>query len=453
MKKIILVFIVLWISFLSACTTSGNITDLYKKNTVESTFANTSDEGVTHIMPVASVLYMTFEEALVEFATDIVIVQYIDSRPFGQNLTEFEFIVLDRILGDAEDRIFVYANTNIPTKIFDHSHLGHSHRGFYTSGDLEFITNTRYLLPLESIALPHANTHEDGFVFVRNIVINLSNPSQSVMYNEPLSQHSYTFYFDGYVSETELVSFMRIMTQSNSRERNFIRTDDIDVILKESPYILVVEINEPLRLVNEQVSTDWMSTDIYYITIIEVLKGEVNIDYEAMIFFANTVQTGQKHIISAQPMEIGNNWLMFSSRNSLHNMNQREEIIKIIEEQQHQIPQFTLAFNMNTWGWDAKIPTYINPILVQEGAVILHANNFPSQEPSRLGYMFMGWSKSSLQGSWWSPPVIGINDHMPSHDLTLYAVWERSFGIWEPLEATDEPYEINEPDAEYRGYE
>ena len=114
---------------------------------------------------------------------------------------------------------------------------------------------------------------------------------------------------------------------------------------------------------------------------------------------------------------------------------------------------FTIKFNMNTWGWDATIPAYINPILVQEGTAILHASNLPSQEPSRLGYMFMGWSKSGLQGSWWSPPVIGTNDRMPSHDLTLYAVWEQRFGIWEPFKDTAEPYEVNETNVEYKGYE
>jgi len=446
MKKSILALIVLSISFLAACATSGNFTGLYEENAAESVFVNTLGEGVAPVMTIASALYMTFEEALVEFATDIVIVQYVDSRPFGQNLTEFEFIVLDRILGNAADRIFVYANTNIPIRILDHSHHVHSHHGFYTSGNLEFTTNTSYLLPLEAIGLPHANTHEDGFVFVKNIVIDLSDPSQSIMYNELLSQHSTAFDFDGYVSEMELVSFMRILTQNNSRERDFIRVNEIEVILKESPYILVVEINEPLRLVNEQVSTDWMSTDIYYITILEVLKGEVAVDYEAMIFFANTVQTGQKHIISAQPMEIGNNWLMFSSRNGLHSMNQRNEIIQIIENLYNPtLPSqyFTLTFDLGDW--DDIYPSHINPILVREGVEILPLLSDLWNQLSREGYELSGWIKVNNQNQ---EHHLGSGDTMPSNNLTLFAQWSPIANIWEPLDIQLDPFEVYQESTE-----
>ena len=254
--------------------------------------------------------YLTFEEALLEFATDVVIAQYVGHRPFGTNLTEFEFAVSERVLGEAAERIYVYADT----------------------GDLTFNFETNYMIPLMEVGQPHANTHDDAYTFIRNIVIDLDDASRSVMYGEPLSRHSEGLDFSRrQLSRTEIVSFVGELTRNNSPGRGFIRSEAIEDIVKESPYIVIVEVNEPLRLSHEQSTTDWMTTDLYYVTATRVLKGNFSVNYEfVVIFLADTVKSGERHIIAIEPIEEGSSWYRFTSRNSLFKIGQLDEIVSIL---------------------------------------------------------------------------------------------------------------------------
>jgi len=334
MKKSLYVFIVLLLLTIPVVVT-GCMSEDYDGKLFE---AEARSESIQLIS--ASFEYMTFEEALA-FATDVVIAQYVGSRPFGESLMEFEFIVSERILGNAADRIFVYTESNIRANVF-----GSPQPVTYMPGELTFTVGTYYILPLGAIGSPYAKTHDDGFVFIRNIVINLDNPSESGMYSESLARHSTNLDFDRQLARSEITSFVADLTRSNSPGEDFIRSSEIEDIIDGSPYVLVIEINEPRRLVSQQATTDWMETDLFYITVIRSLKGELTIEFNVMTFFANTVQTGEQHIVAAKPIEEGHNWLDFTSRNSLFRMDQLNEIMRILglyyegEQEQSDVVEF-----------------------------------------------------------------------------------------------------------------
>ena len=283
----------------------------------------------------ASFMYMTFEEAITEFATDVVVAQYVGSRPFGVNLTEFEFIVVDRILGYAGDRIFVYSNNNVSADVF-----GASESVVYMPGNLAFSYGTTYMLPLIRISRAHTNIQAEGFTFIRNIVINLDNPAMSIMYSEELSNHSAALDFSamGHARmdvASFLVSYVDKLTRYNTPSRGFINSNEIEDILYESPYVLLIEIGSPLRLSHEQASTDLMATDLFYINIIYELKGNPVITYDTvMIFVANTVSPGEQHIVAVEPITEGSSWFQLTSRNSLFSFDQLLTIEPILTAQQ-----------------------------------------------------------------------------------------------------------------------
>ena len=139
----------------------------------------------------------TFEQIISRHVTDVVIVRYVGSRSFERELTEFEFIVLDRVLGNATDRIFVYADEYINTAMHGQA-----------IGDFGFTCDTDYLLPLTASISPYR--------FLGNIIIDLNNPSNSVMYGEPLSQNSTGLDFSDETSREQIISHIEYLTKNIS---------------------------------------------------------------------------------------------------------------------------------------------------------------------------------------------------------------------------------------------
>ena len=291
-------------------------------------FYNEADSNSTHPMrapPMIEASWLPFEHTLSEFTTDVVIVQYVESRPFGQFMTEFEFVVLERILGNAADRIFVYA------EFADYS------RPVATSAQvgglgITFNNEAAYLLPLIMITNPQTNTRDDGFVFIQYAVFDLDNPLNSVILGRPLSQQSLSsLNIHDNISKHEIVSFVTELTRDNPPARDIIRSDVTEDIIIGSPYVLVVEINRPLRLSGEQHNTDFGATDLYYVTALRTLKGDfIEPDGFLVIFSADTVFRGERHIVAIEPIMDGSSWFRFTSRNSLFAMEQLDYIMQII---------------------------------------------------------------------------------------------------------------------------
>lgn len=276
--------------------------------------------------PMVEASWLPFEQTLAEFTTDVVIVQYVGHRQFGEHSTEFEFIVLERILGNAADRIFVYAelanDDGRPAPTSAHiSSLG-----------LNFNHGVNYLLPLIMITHPQANTHDDGFTFVQYSIFDLDNPLNSVVLGRQIYQALFTsLNIDDNISKQDIVSFVAELTKDNPPARDIIRSDAIEDIVTGSRYIVAVEINRPLRLSDEQRTTDFAATDLYYVTALRTLKGDfIAPDGFLIIFPANTVSTGERHIVAIEPISEGSSWFRFTARNSLFTMDQHDEIMRIL---------------------------------------------------------------------------------------------------------------------------
>jgi len=329
-KKTIVLLIILSIMILTACG------DIHTQTTGQIDAGNSPEGGSTIL---ASMIYFTFEE-IAALATDVVVVQYVTHRPFGRSATEFEFIVNERIFGNAADRIFIYANDNITTSVMETDIS-------FRENELSFTTGTQYLLLLEKIETTHSNTNEDGFWILGNLVIDLENPSRSTMYNEPLSQHATEINFNSRnLSREMIVSYIGELTRNNRPSREPIRSDRLEDIIEASPYVLIVEIGEPRRLSTDGVSSDWRSTDIYYTLVINALKGDMEAgDIVRMVFLADTVRQGERHIIAIEPIPGTYSYFyMFTTRyNSLFTLDQLDEILYILDYQSEgPVPSVTI---------------------------------------------------------------------------------------------------------------
>jgi hypothetical protein len=254
----------------------------------------------------------SFEGTLLGRTTDVVIAQYMGHHPFGEHSTEYEFLVTDSILREATGPIFVYVNNDLYANIEGMEH------------------NVDYLLPLMAHVTPYSQTQDASFFFTRGLVINLDNPSSSRMNNQLLSEQSSNLDFNSDLSREEIISYVREVTKDNELAGDFIRSIEIEDIINESPYVLHVEVNESLSLFNERVAKDYVFTDIYYATVIQVLKGDIDVDNElVVVFFADTVFLGEQHIIAVEQVPDGS-FYQFTSRDSLFSLSQLDEIMAIL---------------------------------------------------------------------------------------------------------------------------
>jgi len=253
-------------------------------------------------------IYRTFEEAMT-IATDVVVAEYIGRSTLREEFTKFEFIVHERIFGDAADRIFVVAR----------------------SGNRQFVTNTHYLLALDKIIHLYSDAYDDQFFFVGDLILDLNNPQRGTMNNEPLTRSSSDMNFNNRsLTRDDIILYVTELTRNNIPANDFIRSDDLVDIIGGSPYVLVVEINEPWRLSRMD------NTDVYYATVVEVIEGDKQAgDLLRVIFFAGTVFPGETHIISIEPdCPYDPYFHTFTSRHSLHTEDQLPEIRQIIADQQ-----------------------------------------------------------------------------------------------------------------------
>ena len=422
--SIIVIVSIMVILLLAACNTQFGFGDI------------TTSSGGMRVM--GSVRYLTFEDAA-QAATDVVVAEFVAQRPFGESLTEFEFIVHERIFGNAADRIFVYtfSSTNSAIRVVG---------GSFMDDDRQFTTNTQYLLLLEKLANVYANTHEDGFLFLTNLVLDLDDPSGSTMHNESLSRHSSGMNFNSRsLTKDMITSYVRALTQDNTPVRDYIRSDKLVDIIEGSPYILVVEIAEPRSLSSEGLSTDWMETDIYYVTVVEVLEGDMQIgDLLQVIFFANTVFTGERHIVAITPSDPNTRYFYrFTSRNSLFRMDQLGEILEILG---NQVPPGDTRLTLHIYDGSGDyfvIPVEPNSRLCPTALapVIARVNNHAEAQ----NLAFWGWftdeqlNSSGRTRNGHRRPTVGaadfnldtvftgalMNSLAVDGNINLYAVWAR----------------------------
>ena len=354
-----------------------------------------------------SMMYLTFEDAA-QMATDVVVAEFVEKRPFGRHATEFEFIVHERIFGNAADTIFVYTMNALRLSVAE---TGHS----YMDDERQFTTGTQYLLLLEKIADLYTSFHDDGFVFLTDIMLDINNPSTGTMYNEPLSQHSTGLNFNSRnLSYATIISYVSTLTQNNTPARDFIKSDKLEDIIEGSPYVLIVDITTPRRMASEGVRSDLRSTDIYYTTVVEVLKGDMQVgDLVRMIFFADTVFLGERHIVSITPRNPDTLYFYgFTSRNSLHRMDQLNEIREILGKPP--VEQVAHPIILSNGGTGASV-TLATAVVGQ--AITINAGAAPANQ------VFAGWT--SPQGVTFADVTASVTTFiMPDLPVTVTANWQ-----------------------------
>jgi len=284
---------------------------------------------------------------LVEVATDVVVAEFVAHRPFGQRASEYEFIVHEQIIGNTADTIFVYVVYE------EQSHV-------FADPAFQFTVGTLYLLPLIQINNIYASFHYDGYMLERDLLLNLDDPSRSTLYNQPLSLFSNIDFTSSNITREYIISYVRMLPRFPfyTIDSIFITTDYLRDIINGSPYVLVVEITEPVRMSSAQPHTDIVATDIYLTTVVEVLKGNLQIgDIVQVVFFADTVLPGETHIVSVTPTSTSSYFQMFTSRNSLHDLEQRDEIAAIIRGPNRRPP----ANNPGPWQSSDEDPPASSP--------------------------------------------------------------------------------------------
>jgi hypothetical protein len=262
--------------------------------------------------------FLTFEKLLTEYATDVVVARYVTHRPFGetQTLIEIEFAVIERVLGSAPDKIFVYASVE----------------ELESWGLQNGFTNAEYMLSLEKNWRTFALTHDNNYMLINGIIVNLDEPSHSTMARNSLSAHSAGLDFNNKnLSRETIISYVRELTKNNPTGFAPIRSEQTKVIINNSPNVLIVEITRPLIL-SDGTSTDWLAaTDIYYANVIKTLKGSISPESETIIIFlAGAVNPGERYIVAIHKRCDENAIYHLTSRNSLFQMSQLDEIVKII---------------------------------------------------------------------------------------------------------------------------
>ena len=259
-------------------------------------------------------------ELMIEVATDVVVAEFVERRQFVERATEYEFIVHDRIFGNAADTIYVYVVYNE----MDHR---------FAAPEFQFTPGAHYLLPLIRLVNIYSSFHYDGYTFISDLILDVDNPSSSTMLNQPLASLSNMNFNSRGLSRESIISYVRTLPRNPyfTIDRVFITSDNLSDIIVGSPYVLVIEITEPRRLASELSHTDISSTDIYITTVVEVLKGDLQVgDLVTITFFADTVSPGEKHIVSVTPVSTSPYSQIFTSSHSLHSLDQRDEIIAIL---------------------------------------------------------------------------------------------------------------------------
>ena len=299
---------------------------------------NTSN---VQINSVSHMFYSTFEDAVLNSATDIVIVNYLGSRMFDDVWKEFEFAVVENILGETTDYIRVYVDLSTEMHILGHEGHDHHHREA-----LHFQQNVDYLLPLINTNSPTSRFYNvdgiDNFLFIRGIAVNLNNLIESVMYGENLNEHIDGVNLlarDAHNQIIELVEELAVEIEENTTwERIFIRSYEMDDIILGSPDVLIVEITEPRRL-HDAFYGQVLRTDIFFVDVVEVLYGSDEfVGNTSITFFANTVSIGERYIVAVQQSAENNRWAFrFTSRNSLFSMDQLDGILYILEQREPEI--------------------------------------------------------------------------------------------------------------------
>jgi len=332
MKNILFLILLVSVFAASACSQlTGRTSEHYPGEFVTPDWylemqSNIIPPGEPHI----DFWFPPLHEAVADFTTNIVVARLVERKMLNDAVMQFEFIVDEVLVGNAEERIFVYTDRWIRTEGYD------DRDSLVPRG---IVPGVDYLLMLSRLSLTpyrHSYIYPNGFEFINDMVIDLTNLVIGDYENTSLAWELPGLDFDAGVSQADLIAHIASLADPlRYRERYdvvFVDSDLLEDIVVGSPNVLIVEINQPWRLSNRQPNTNWSTTDIYHAIVVEVLEGMGDVAVGNLIritFFADTVSTGERHIVAVE-QRIGSYALRFTSRNSLFSLNQLDEIKQIL---------------------------------------------------------------------------------------------------------------------------
>lgn len=285
----------------------------------------------------ARMIYYTFEGALSE-ATDVVVAQYIGSKKFGKQHIEHEFLVSERIYGEAPDTVRIHTARDLDIEVFL---SGEEDGGYpvapYNEKGIEFEKGVNYLLVLKKSDSNAVYKHTIPYIMVGDIMIDVDKIAESRMYyNEPINNHTEGIKFTESLTREELTEYIASITVNNVGDgfiRVYLESDRLEDIVNDSPNIIKVKIGE----LESKTRSDIFDIDFYECTVVETLKGDIKVGAKiTIIFFANTVKTGKEYIVATYQIKdsdgnIRSTSHRLTSKKSLFKLNQYEEIMNYIK--------------------------------------------------------------------------------------------------------------------------
>ena len=314
MKNIWIVLLMVCIGIASACSTNEYLSD---PETV------TEVEGIAHTHVEDDMLISFSQRPLVWFlaerATDLVVANYIGHSFISDTLGLAKFEVKDVIVGNAEAIIYVYIRNMV----------GVLSANGGSEGRVPLVENVDYLLMLSrrvNSVYTFEHIRDDAFMFGMDLVIDLTGIDGADLEDTRFDMSFPDLDFSNGIRREELISHVASLIDpgrylENIRRREaIIRSNSMEDIILGSQEILLVQVISPWSTMNHALPpSDWMATQTYHTTVIEVLEGTGNVVAGDMIrvrFFADTVSRGEQHIVAVERIAGGSS-LQFTSRNSL----------------------------------------------------------------------------------------------------------------------------------------
>ena len=270
-------------------------------------------QGQLHAMSV----YLPFESHL-DVATDLVKAEVLSKQESSLEIV-YTIKIKDRYWGeDRGDTVKFALGKHAITSSIGGENITYSPSDMNYEIGKEYIFIMQYAVDVYYDELYYCSVGGNIFLPVEDI-------SNSTMRGEALKKHAQ---ITRYNTVDQLVSYITEYLQARPEQPTFvgnpyIQSPDLATILKESPYVLRVELVKDM-------TESYNPTDIFSCKVKEVLKGDAEVTPEVTVyFFKNTVKVGDEYIIALEPgYPDATDRFRFSSKNSLFTVDQQADILQ-----------------------------------------------------------------------------------------------------------------------------
>lgn len=255
------------------------------------------DADEIEVQQEAEAEYMSFEEAL-SSATDVLTGKFVSYTTVSDEVvyTELEFEVEEVLKGETDSEvIYVF---EVPTLV-SFSDMEES----YLTATYDYTVGESYLLVLSrrvSVYYEHDRYYQEGEIYIP-----LSEPTDSMMYTQPLTLHNTSGL--SLADEEDLLSSIEGILVSVAAEDNtessayfgsaYIDSEDISELAAASDYVFSVQTVELL------VEGVYAQTETWICKIETLYKGDISESVLSgriyVVFFSGQVSAGEEYIVMA----------------------------------------------------------------------------------------------------------------------------------------------------------